>query len=250
MSLSVAIITHNEAGNLSKLLPLLRDYVDEICVVDMLSSDDTPQVVAKFGGKLYSQAWLGFAEQKNMALDKCSGDWVLCLDADEFPTPALMQEVQRISKGPMSKAYRLRRKTFYHGKTLQYAWQPDWQLRLFPREHARWRPIEVHETLQTTLPVLDLKGFVVHHSYKNLEEHYQKTIKYARLMGESYFRRGKKGSFFKMLFAPTFAFCKSFFFRGGFLDGVPGLIACASEAHYTALKYFFLWELHRHAKKN
>ena len=87
MSLSVVIITHNEESNLGRTLesvrPLVSDDKGEIIVVDAGSTDRTIEIAKSFGAKVFVEEWKGYAAQKNSAIDKATGDWILSLDADE-----------------------------------------------------------------------------------------------------------------------------------------------------------------------
>ncbi|MGC2401353.1 MAG: glycosyltransferase family 2 protein, partial [Acidobacteriaceae bacterium] len=81
-TLSVAIITRNEEANLERTL-LSVSWADEIVVVDSGSNDRTEEIARRFGSQFFLEEWKGFAGQKNSALEKCTGDWILSLDADE-----------------------------------------------------------------------------------------------------------------------------------------------------------------------
>ena len=73
-TLSVAIITLNEADNLRRTLDSVR-FADEIVLVDSGSTDDTIEIARSFGAKVFSEVWKGFALQKNSVIDKCGGTW-------------------------------------------------------------------------------------------------------------------------------------------------------------------------------
>ena len=87
MTLSVVIITHNEEANIGRTLesvkPLVCDGKGEIIIVDSGSTDRTVEIAKSFGAKVFVEEWKGFAAQKNSAIDKATGDWILSLDADE-----------------------------------------------------------------------------------------------------------------------------------------------------------------------
>jgi glycosyltransferase involved in cell wall biosynthesis len=87
VTLSVVIITYNEETNLPRTLesvmPLVRDGKGEIIVVDSGSTDRTVEIAKSFGAKVFIEEWKGYAAQKNSAIDKANGDWILSLDADE-----------------------------------------------------------------------------------------------------------------------------------------------------------------------
>ncbi len=97
MKLSVVLITHNEERNLGRTLesvkPLVADGRGEIIVVDSGSTDRTVEIAESYGAKVFVEEWKGFAAQKNSALDKATGDWILSLDADEEVEPTLAEEI-------------------------------------------------------------------------------------------------------------------------------------------------------------
>jgi len=85
--LSVVLITHNEEFNLGRTLesvkPLVRNGQGEIIVVDSGSTDRTVDIAKSFGAKVFVEPWKGYSAQKNSAIEKSAGDWILSLDADE-----------------------------------------------------------------------------------------------------------------------------------------------------------------------
>ena len=91
-NLSVAIITRNEEANLPRTLGSVH-WANEIVVVDCGSTDGTVELAWRFGAKVLQQDWLGFGPQKNLAIEYCSNEWVLSLDADEEVSETLAQEV-------------------------------------------------------------------------------------------------------------------------------------------------------------
>ena len=100
MNLSVVIITFNEEANLGRTLAsvkaLVVDGKGEIIVVDSGSTDRTVEIAKSFGAKVFVEQWKGFAAQKNSAIDKATGDWILSLDADEELDHALQQALQEM----------------------------------------------------------------------------------------------------------------------------------------------------------
>jgi len=93
----VVVITHNEEANIGRTLasvqPLIADGKGEIIVVDSGSTDRTVEIAESFGAKVFIEEWKGYAAQKNSAIDKAAGDWILSLDADEELEPSLAVQV-------------------------------------------------------------------------------------------------------------------------------------------------------------
>ncbi len=251
LPLSVAIITFNEAERLPKTLDSIKDLADEIVIIDSNSTDDTIDIAKSYGAKTYTQTWLGYAEQKNLALEKCSNDWILCLDADEVVTQELAEDINNAILEDDYYAFEVNRRTFYLGKLLKKAWQPDNRLRLvnISKSNAKWVGEFVHEELQVNTEIAVLDGELIHYSYKDITDHFEKTIKYAKLSAESYYVRRKKVSMFKAFGSAKFSFIKLYFLKMGFKDGMQGLIAAVSAFVYTFLKYAYLWDMYRNEKQ-
>jgi glycosyltransferase involved in cell wall biosynthesis len=104
MQLSVVIITFNEESNIGRTLqsvqPLVADGKGEIIVVDSGSTDRTVEIAKSRGAKVFVEEWKGFAAQKNSAIDKATGKWVLSLDADEEVEPSLLDELTFLFQTP------------------------------------------------------------------------------------------------------------------------------------------------------
>src|SRR5436305_5843802 len=97
VTVSVVIITCNEEANIGRTLesvmPLVRDGKGEIIIVDSGSTDRTVEIAESYGAKVFVEEWKGYAAQKNSAIDKATGDWILSLDADEEVDSELLAEL-------------------------------------------------------------------------------------------------------------------------------------------------------------
>ena len=90
-SLSVILITKNEGDRVELCLQSIVDIADEIIVLDSGSTDETVAICQRYTDNVTVTDWPGFGKQKQRALDKASGDWVLSIDADE----ALDEQIQQ-----------------------------------------------------------------------------------------------------------------------------------------------------------
>lgn len=137
------------------------------------------------------------------------------------------------------------RRTYYMGRYLKYSWRPDWKLRLVRRESsAKWGGYDPHDKLQMQGSVEKLKnGDLLHYSYKDIYDHYQRLVKYAKVGAGSYYKDGKRFSYTALLTKPLFAFVKKYFLKFGFMDGFAGFAVAVSSFIYVYLKYLFLKEI-------
>ena len=242
-SLTVAIIAHNEQDRLPKTLAQIADIAAEIVLINSCSTDNTVEVAKSFGARVFTEEFKGYVEQKNSLIPKCTQDWILFLDADEVVNDELKAAIVAAIASGEARAYEMTRLTFYLGKLLKHAWQPNYRLRLVRRAaHPKWVGEIVHESLECADPVARLPGYIIHYSYRDVNDHFTRTIRYAQMSAQSYIKRGKKPSLAKIIFSPIFSFIKLYFIKLGCLDGRAGYIAAQSAFIYTFLKYVFLWE--------
>ncbi|MFL6121871.1 glycosyltransferase family 2 protein [Actinophytocola sp.] len=156
-TISVAIITSNEEANLGRTLESVT-WADEVVVVDSGSTDRTCEIARQFQAKVFVEPWKGFASQKNSAIQKCTGDWILSLDADEEAGKELAAEIQKtlpaLSSDPSGQEPRVRgflipRKNYFLGRWIRHGgFYPDRKLRLFKRGSGRFLERAVHETAE------------------------------------------------------------------------------------------------------
>ena len=210
MTLSVVIITYNEEANIARTLqsvmPLVRDGRGEIIVVDSGSTDRTIEIAKSFGAKVFVEEWKGYAAQKNSAIDKATGDWILSLDADEEVDSELVAtlrageqsgdphewcltagpSVPHPSKGGSPAGLFVRRRNYFLGRSLQYGgFWPDPKLRLFQRGRGRFEDRAVHEDIQVDGRTGRIQhGALIHHSYPTLSDYIDHMNHYSSLGAE------------------------------------------------------------------
>jgi glycosyltransferase involved in cell wall biosynthesis len=238
-------MSFNEERNIRRTLEAVLPLADEIVLVDSFSTDMTTEIASSLGAKIFMESWKGYIEQTNSCLKKCRGEWILNLDCDEVASPELLESIKKILDLRFPAAgYLINRRTFYMGKLLKYAWQPDRKLRLVRRDAApRCTGDNPHPVLQVDGKTGRCTGDLVHYSYDNFSAHMAQTQNFARQIAESYYLKGRKSGFSSLLLKPPAAFFRRFVLQRACLDGVPGLMAAISSAVYSYMKYAFLWEL-------
>jgi len=248
LTLSIAIITKNEEANLARTLASVR-WADEIVIVDSGSTDGTAVIAREYGAKFFVEEWKGFGAQKNSAIAKCSGDWVLALDADEEVSPALAEEIRTLLAGqPQHDAYFLPRRNFFLGRWMRHGgYYPDPKLRLFRRGSAQFEERAVHETIRPTGTPGRLRGDLLHHAYPTLDAYIEHMNRYSALGAAQAIARGKSSRsllafFWNVLVVPIATFKYNYFLRLGFLDGREGFLQHLYHSVYVSWKYAKAWE--------
>ena len=252
--LSVILITKNEEHDLSDCLKSVS-WADEIIICDSGSTDKTLEIAKQFTDQVYSTDWPGFGPQKNRALDKASGDWVLSIDADERVSPELRDEIQKVLNSPNTvTAYSILRHSLYCGHEVRFGdWRGDRVIRLFQRGKARFSPSLVHESLQIEGSVQKLKSPLIHHAFKDLAEVLSKIDHYSTLGALLQHQKGRSGSLTQALTHSLWTFFRGYFLRLGFFDGKAGFQLAVSNAegcYYRYLKLSALSEEKREGVKS
>ena len=283
MTLSVVIITHNEEANIARTLasvqPLVSDGKGEIIVVDSGSTDRTVEIAKSYGAKVFVEEWKGYAAQKNSAIDKAAGDWILSLDADEEADSLLVEEISwllaaipawekngmPVGDDPDSRELRDRgteigldeddlngflipRKNYFLGRRIRHGgFWPDSKLRFFRRGSGKFQDQIVHETIATLGVTSSVqRGALLHHSYPTITDYLDHMNRYSSLGAEMLVARGPvRFSPFNIILRPLATFIYNYFFRLGFLDGREGLLLHLYHAVYVSWKYAKAWELSR-----
>jgi glycosyltransferase involved in cell wall biosynthesis len=251
-SISVAIVACNEAENIRRTLASVA-WADEINLVDSGSTDQTVEIAKSFGARVFCESWKGYGPQVNSALDKCTCDWILNLDADEWLTPELTSEIRALlSSEPIYAAYMVPRLNWIFGRWMRHGGlYPDHKLRLFRRGVARLREdTEPHATPKTQAPIGKLKNHMLHLQYPTVQYYIEHMQRYSTATIPLFLRLGRTSdSFFAFVantvFNPALTFIKNYIFRGGFLDGREGLIFHLNHSAYVNWKFVKAWEAHR-----
>jgi glycosyltransferase involved in cell wall biosynthesis len=248
MRLSVTIAAKNESENLLTCLKSVP-FADEIVLVDDCSSDGTVEIAKRFRAKVIVRDSHGsFHENKNLAIDEASGDWILSLDADEMVTEELSRSIQDALSLPRSDGYLLDRHNYFLGKWIKgCGWYPDYLLRLFRKGKARW-PLEIHDVPRlaggnSSAPLL--KGPLIHYSYKSFEHFFEKFNSYTSRLAIEYNQKPiiMEGIQVPLNFMlrPSYWFLKKYLFQRGYGDGLLGFFISFSSALAIFVSYMKLW---------
>ncbi len=275
--LSITIITFNEEKNIGPTLdsvaPLLRQLGAEVIIVDSGSTDSTIDIARAHGAKVFFEHWKGYGVQKNSAIEKARGDWILSLDADEMVSPELAEEVKQIladvepppaefcatekvreaatteivSRRRTALGFFIPRRNFFLNRWIRHGgFWPDRKLRLFRRGAGRFQERPVHETVELNGATGTLKGTLIHHAYPTLTSYISHMDRYSSLGAEAAVGQGHCGfSLLNIVVRPLLTFTYNYFIRLGFLDGREGLLLHLYHAGYVSWKYAKAWELAR-----
>jgi glycosyltransferase involved in cell wall biosynthesis len=239
--LSAAIIARDEARHIGDCLASLHGLADEVVVlVDTACSDDTAAIAARAGAQVHHAAWRGFPGQRNLALDRCHGEWVLFLDADERLTAELADELRALLPtltAGRARGYRLPRRNLFFGRPLRAGgWYPDYQLRLLHRSSSRFdERVAVHETALVQGPISKLDGHLLHINIEDLDEFGRKQARYAWAEARSRLQQRRRARRRNLIGGPLRELYYRLITLQSWRDGAIGIFLAVSMAWFELL---------------
>ncbi len=242
--ISLIVITLNEENNLGRCLESARG-VGEVIVVDSMSDDGTLRIAGEYGARVFTREFVSNADQKNWAMDQAALEWVLILDADEYLSAALREEIAERIVSARENGFWLYRRNEFLGRTIKHCgWDRDRVLRLLRRGRGRYPERAVHEHLELKGKAGRLRERLDHIPYRDLDDYIERMKSYSRRGALELHRKGK-GSFPGMVLRPPARFLRMYILQLGFLDGSAGLMLCSFAAISVFFKYASLRELSR-----
>jgi len=227
LPISVFIIARNEADRIPLTIRSVRDWVDEVIVIDSGSEDDTVQVAESLGARVVFNEWRGYGPQKVFGEGLCRNDWLLNLDADEEISPELARSIRALFEDtPKRSAYRLRILPLHNFQLRGHPWTATHKpVRLYRKSRAGFKDSPVYDTVVVREGRTGtLRGMVNHRSFRSLSHHVEKVNSYSSAQAEELFRRGRNPWAVELLFVPPLAFLKQFLLRREFVNGIDGVI--------------------------
>ena len=247
--ISATIITYNEEKNIRRCIESLHGIADEIIVVDSLSTDTTKSICKELNTTFIEQAFLGYIEQKNFAIEQANYNFVLSLDADEALDKTLQESILHAKQqGLIYDSFSMNRCTSFCGKWIKHGtWYPDKKIRLFNKNNAKWAGVNPHDRIEISnnASCNFLKGDILHYSYNNLEEVIAQANKFTSIQAKAMYAQGKRANLLNLVLNPAIAFVTGYIFKAGFLDGADGYILAKIIAWQTRMKYAKLLHLQR-----
>ena len=280
LPVSAIVATRNEEKNLPRCLESLRG-VDEIYVVDSGSTDATADIARTFGAKVVQFHYQGgWPKKRQWAIDNLllAHEWLFLVDADEALTPELLDEIQSAIRNESVHGYYISLRMQFLGRVLRHGDASFWKLVLFRRGKGRYEcrlkeqtpamaDMEIHEHVVVDGPTAKIRNPLIHHNVESLSRYIQKHDEYSNwesqvlllaefghselppaLFGtQAQRRRWLKKKLYAVPGSPVLLFLYRYIFRGGFLDGIAGLIYCGFQAVQMFHTKAKIYELKRQA---
>jgi glycosyltransferase involved in cell wall biosynthesis len=226
LPLSCFIIAKNEADRIGRAIGAVKDWVDDIVVIDSGSTDGTQALAEAEGARVIFNAWPGFGQQKRFGETQCRNEWLLNLDADEVVSAKLAAEIQSLfSRGePALAAYALPINDVYPGCSRPRPWANDYvQPRLYDRRRVRFKDSTLHDSLEISgIKVGVMSGDVHHFSSRSLDDQLRKMVERARYNAEHSKPKPVGLLRFRLVFEFPLSFLRYYVMRRHFTGGLLG----------------------------
>lgn len=270
--ISIFILTLNEEANIEDCLSSVQ-FSDDIVVLDSFSSDQTLEKAKALGARVYQRKFDNWASHQNWAMANIEfkNPWVFYLDADERMTEALRDEIlsaAKVKDNPL-KGYFVGRINFFMGKPIPHCYPPVPIMRFFQPKCIHYERL-VNPIAKLEGPSAHMRNYFEHYNFsKGLTEWFDKHNKYSYaealeaikvleqpLATKDLFSKDKalrrvafKNLSLKLPLRPLMKFIYLFFFRAGFLDGIPGFTYCILQSIYEYQIDIKIWEQKRIKKR-
>ncbi|MDI6775192.1 MAG: glycosyltransferase family 2 protein [Verrucomicrobiota bacterium] len=243
--ISACIITYNEEYKIGRCLRSVT-WCDEIVILDSFSTDRTFEICRRYTDRIRQNVWLGYVGQRNLARDMAQHPWILFLDADEEVSPALRDEIlAEFERGTGDcVGYEFPRLVYYLGRWIRHGeWHPDIKLRLFRKTDGHSEGEEPHDRIAVRGPVKRLKNPIWHYTYDDIRDQLATLNRFSGITAQQRFVQRRPFHWLDLLLRPPFRFLRSYFLRGGILDGAHGFIIAVLSAYGAFVKYAKIWEI-------
>lgn len=239
MSVSAIIITRDAEATVRRCIESVR-WADEVIVVDSGSTDATEAICTELGVKFSrTPDFPGHGPQKNRALDRASGEWIVSLDSDEWIPDELLEEIHRtLGKPGMHAAFAIPRRSSFCGRFMKHSgWWPDYVVRLFRRDACRFSEDNAHDRLIVNGTTGKLRQPIMHESIVNLEQMLNKMNLYSTLSARAKLKEGRRAGVWTAVLHGGWAFFRTYFLRLGILDGREGFMLAVANAEGSYYRY-------------
>ena len=243
--LSVIVLARNEEKHIRDCLASVRDFADELFVLDSGSTDRTVAIAQNMGARVESRVFDNYPNQRNAAIDLARADWIFFIDADERATPSVGQEIRFAIRDSQFAGFWIPRRNIIFGKEIRHTgWSPDYQPRVLCKGRARFDPTrEVHELVLWDGEVGYLREPLIHYNYETLAQFRDKQVKYTRYEAQVWYAEGRRARWRGFIGQPVREFFRRYISLQGWRDGGQGLLLSALMAYYALVRQQRLREM-------
>ncbi len=230
MKLSAVVSARNEEDRLGACLEKLK-FADEIVVLLDRCTDNTRDVAAKFTDRIVEGEWALEGDRRNAAIDACSGDWILEVDADEHVPEDLAREIRSIIETTPFDWHEILVDNYIGERLVRHGWGASYGKAAYPglfrKGVKRWGPQRVHPSLKWS--GANGKGPMLmsrlnHYVDRNVSDMLRRLDSYSSARARDLRDAGIRGSLLNDTRRIFSRFFKCYVSRKGYREGGYGLL--------------------------
>ncbi len=242
--LSLVVITKNEEENIEKCLDSAYGWADEILVVDDDSDDQTVTLAEKYADKILHRRMDNEGRHRNWAYAQAKNEWVLSLDADEYVTEELKEEIGQAIASTEFHAYSIPLRNFIGSYWVQYSgWYPAGKLRLFMKSRFKYEEVEVHPRVFLEGETGHLTKDIVHKGYPDFEHFLGSLNRQTTLEARKWIQTERHMSLGRAIWRTMDRFPRSYIRKRGYKDGFIGFMIAFFASLYQIISYANYWQM-------
>ncbi|MDD5669191.1 MAG: glycosyltransferase family 2 protein [Candidatus Omnitrophica bacterium] len=246
IELSVVVLTKNSQEIIEDCLKSVYDWVEEIIIVDDMSTDKTLEIVNKFTDKIYVKKWIKEGMHRNYAYSLATCDYVLSLDSDERITPGLKEEIIKVFRdGPCYLGYNIPHRNFIGNHWIRYGgWYPNAKLKMFAKAKFRYEDAaEYHPRAFLEGKTFTLKSDIIHYAYRDFQNLFSKLNHQTDFEAKKWIRDKRRMNLKICVFKMVSRFFKFYIIKKGYREGFIGFMMAFASAQYQLMTYAKYWEI-------
>jgi len=247
ISLSVVILAKNEEDRILDCIESVREWADEIIVIDDESTDKTKQLSENLAAKVLTRKMDIEGRHRNWAYKQARNEWVFSLDADERFTPQLKEEITNLlTSVPERNVYTVPRRNFIGDYWVRWGGQyPAAQIKLFKKDKFSWEEVEVHPRAFLDGECGHLEKDLLHYTYRDWQDFIKKlnkqttleAVKWHKLSLDNPKKARYKMNVIHALYRTLDRFIRTFFAKKGYRDGFIGFMFAYFSSVYQIISY-------------
>ncbi|GEM_PF-115472 len=247
--LTVVVIAKNEEENIEECLASVYGWADEIIVVDDESSDRTVELAQAYADKIFRRKMENEGKHRNWAYAQARNEWVLSLDADEYVTEALRNEIAEMLPKTDVQSFSMPLKTYIGKYWVRHSgWYPAHKLRMFMKSKQKYEETGVHPRTMYKIPTAKLSGDIVHKGYPDFEHFLSSLNRQTTLEARKWIQTGQRMSLGRAVWRTIDRFPRSFIGKKGYKDGFVGFMIAFFASLYQIMSYAKYWQMNEESK--
>ncbi|MBU2541413.1 MAG: glycosyltransferase family 2 protein [Candidatus Omnitrophica bacterium] len=246
--ITAVIIVKNAEKEVEKCLQSLKNLVDDIVIVDDLSSDNTVEICKRYGAKVITHESKGnFCNQRNIGLENARGDWILQMDADEIiPKESVHKIIKALADSKDFAAFKLFRKNFFLGYALKSVGTDNYMIKIFRKGKGHYIGSTLHETLKIDGAIGEIEAEIYHYPFTSIRQALEKSNHYSSKESEEFLEDRNELDFrevrYRLGWKPIKLFWKLYVKKKGYKDGMYGFIWCILNVIFAMNRWLKIWE--------